>query len=59
MIIKNETQNYFLIEATKEDATLLFNILNFGIQGVQLDNDTRLRLINFTRDLGERLNIIN
>ena len=59
MVIKNETQNYFTIETTKEDAVLLFNILNIGIQGLQLDNDTRLRTINFIRDLGERLHLIN
>ena len=59
MVIKNETQNYFTIETTKEDAVLLFNILNIGVQGLQLDNDTRLRTINFIRDLGERLHLIN
>ena len=59
MIIKNETQNYFTIETTKEDAVFLFNALNIGIQNFQLDNETRLRMINFVRELGERLNIVN
>ena len=59
MIIKNETQNYITIETTKEDATFLFNALNIGIQSSQLDNETRLRMINFTNELGERLGIIN
>lgn len=59
MVIKNETQNYLTIETTKEDATFLFNALNIGIQSIQLDNETRLRMINFTKELGERLGIIN
>lgn len=59
MVIKNETQNYFTIETTKEDAAFLFNALNIGIQSIQLDNETRLRMINFTKELGERLGIVN
>lgn len=57
MIIKNETQNYLTIETDKKDAYFLFNAINLGIQGIQLDNETRLRMINFAKDLAERLHL--
>ena len=59
MIIKNETQNYITIETDKSDAIFLLNSLNIGIQNIQLDSETRLRMINFIRDLSERLGFDN
>ena len=55
MIVKNETQNYITVETDKNDAIFLLNALNLGVQNIQLDNETRLRMVNFIRDLGERL----
>ncbi len=59
MIVQKETQSFITIETDRKDATFLYNSLTFILKNnvIQLDTESRTRMMNFVRDLGERLHI--
>lgn len=59
MIVQKETPSFITIETDRKDAIFLYNSLAFVLQNnmIQLDMESKTRMMNFVRDLGERLHI--